>query len=113
MTQASHAPFENVESAYEYIGLLCEALDEASETVEQEMSAPLAFTGARHHDALRLVDYKLKTLREHLLVSRRLVGDLRTLRRHLLGERTSERSAKHDTAFERRPAISSQNVGQV
>jgi hypothetical protein len=44
----------------------------------------------RHLDALRLVDYKLKTLERHLTVSKRLLTDLRTLRRYLFDERTLE-----------------------
>ena len=83
-------PFDSIESAHEYIGLLCEALDEAQRTIVQEIAQPCAFTGARHLDALRLVDYKLKTLRQHFVVSRRLLTDLRTLRRYLLDERMDE-----------------------
>ena len=40
MTQTSRVPSENIESANEYVGLLCEALDEAAQTIEQEMSTP-------------------------------------------------------------------------
>ena len=85
-------PFDSIESAHEYIGLLCEALDDAQRTIVQEIANPCAFTGARHLDALHLVDYKLKTLRQHFVVSRRLLTDLRTLRRYLLDERTEERT---------------------
>src|SRR5262245_29560499 len=86
------ATFENIESAHAYVGLLMEALDEAAQMVRQETAMPSAFTGSRHLDALRLVDYKLHSLREHLLVSRRLLSDLRTLRRYLLDERASEQA---------------------
>ncbi len=114
MAQTSCIPFESIESAHEYVGLLCEALDEAAQTIEQEMSALPAFTGTRHLDALRLVDYKLNTLRGHLLVSRRLLGDLRTLRRYLLDERASEHAANQDTPFDRvRRPRSDQIMGQV
>lgn len=88
-------PFDSIESAHEYIGLLCEALDDAQRTIVQEIAHPCAFTGARHLDALRLADYKLKTLRQHFVVSRRLLTDLRTLRRYLLDERMDEPS--HDS----------------
>jgi hypothetical protein len=90
MDQISSTPFESIESAYEYVALLCEALDEAEQTIEQETESPSAMTGRRHLDALRLVDYKLKTLGRHLLASRRLLNDLRTLRRYLLDERASD-----------------------
>ena len=62
-------PFDSIESAHEYLGLLCEALDEAHRTIGQEIAHPCEFTGAR-----------------------RLLTDLRTLRRYLLDERTEERS---------------------
>ena len=84
-------PFDSIESAHEYIGLLCEAIDEAKRTIVQETAHPCEFTGARHLDALRLADYKLKSLRQHFVVSRRLLTDLRTLRRYLLDERMDER----------------------
>jgi hypothetical protein len=86
-------PFDSIESAHEYISLLCEALDDAQRTIGQEITQPCAFTGPRHVDALRLVDYKLKTLRQHFMSSRRLLTDLRTLRRYLLDERMDERNS--------------------
>ena len=52
----------------------------------------MRITRARHLDALRLADYKLKSLRQHFVASRRLLTDLRTLRRYLLDERMEERS---------------------
>jgi hypothetical protein len=79
-------------SAHEYIGLLCEALDDAHRTIGQEIAHPCEFTGGRHLDALRLADYKLKSLRQHFVASRRLLTDLRTLRRYLLDERVEEHS---------------------
>ena len=85
-------PFDSIESAHEYIGLLCEALDDAHRTIGQEIADPCEFTGARHLDALRLADYKLKSLRQHFVTSRRLLTDLRTLRRYLRDERMEERS---------------------
>ena len=92
MAQSS-TPFDSIESAHEYIQLLREAVDEAERTIEKEISYPCAFTGRRHLDALRIVDYKLKSLRQHFVVSQRLLTDLRTLRRYLLDERSSERTA--------------------
>jgi hypothetical protein len=91
MVQKSAAPFDNIESAHAYVGMLTEALDEAAQMVALEMSTVSGLEGSRHLDALRLVDYKLHTLRQHLLASRRVLGDLRTLRRYLLSERNSER----------------------
>jgi len=103
----SSTPFDSIESAHQYIGLLCEALDDAHRTIGQEIAHPCEFTGARHLDALRLADYKLKSLRQHFVTSRRLLTDLRTLRRYLLEERVEERGqmpvasghATHPEAF--------------
>ena len=96
MANNSGVRFDNIESAHEYVTLLCESLDEAGRVIAGELSAPSASTRARHLDALRLVDYKLNTLRQHLLTSRRLLSDLRTLRRYLQDERAGERSLKED-----------------
>ena len=94
---APQTPFDSIESAHEYVRLLCEAVEEAEQTIAKEMSYPCAFTGRRHLDALRLVDYKLKTLRQHFIVSRRLLTDLRTLRRYLLDERATAQPPEHST----------------
>lgn len=96
MTTAPGTPFDSIESAHEYIGLLCEAVAEAEGTIGREITHPCAFTGRRHLDALRLADYKLKALRQHFAVSQRLLTDLRTLRRYLLDERTpGQTAARH------------------
>ena len=95
MAKTPATPFDSIESAHEYVGLLCEAVDEAERAIEREITHPCAFTGARHLDALRIVDYKLRTLRQHFIVSRRLLTDLRTLRRYLLDERTPEQIPSH------------------
>jgi hypothetical protein len=93
MANTPATPFDSIESAHEYVGLLCEAVEEAERTIQREITYPCSFTGRRHLDALRIVDYKLKTLRQHFLVSQRLLTDLRTLRRYLLDERTPEQTS--------------------
>jgi hypothetical protein len=81
-------PFDNIESAYQYIGLLREALDDAYASIQDDTEAALASQGTeRRVEALRLVGHKLNQLRQHLLASLRLLNDLRTLRRLLLNER--------------------------
>ena len=88
MAHTPPAPFDSIENAHEYVGLLCETIDDAERTIAQEIDS--AAPESRHLDALRLVDYKLNRLREHFIDSRRLLTDLRTLRRYLLDERTPE-----------------------
>jgi hypothetical protein len=81
-------PFESLESAHEYVGLLREVLDEAYVAILDEMAAAKQLAGVeRRVDALRLVEHKLNLLRSHLLESLILLNDLRTLRRLLLSER--------------------------
>jgi hypothetical protein len=74
-------------------------------TVWRDLPYGCTFSIARHLDALRLVDYKLKTLRQHFVASRRLLTDLRTLRRYLLNERTPEGTPDQSASVE--PTVSS------
>jgi len=79
-------PFDTIESAQEFLGLLREAVDEAKQSAEGDIAAE-AGTG-RRVDALRLVVYKLDKLDQHMKSSGRLLNDLRTLRRLMLEERS-------------------------
>lgn len=82
----SETPFDNVEAAHEYVGLLVEAVRQAQAEVEQDLAAAAGGSAARERDALRLVAYKLERLEVQLASSRRLLNDLRRLRTLLLGE---------------------------
>ena len=83
-------PFDTVESAYEFVSLLRESLDEAyAEILDDTQTAVQAGADRRVH-ALRLVDHKLHQLRQHMLASLVLLNDLRTLRRLLLRERAGQ-----------------------
>jgi hypothetical protein len=93
MGATAAAVFDSIESAHEYIGLLCEALDEAQGTVAEELTRGSDSGRSRHVDALRLADYKLEGLRQHLVMSRRLLNDLRTIRRYLFEERVMRSSS--------------------
>jgi len=81
------SPFETIEGAQEYIGLLAQTISESRDSISTDIDAASAQSAARRLDALRLVDYKLKQLEHHMYASARLLNDLRTLRRLLLGER--------------------------
>jgi hypothetical protein len=80
-------PFDNIESAREYLALLSQVLEEATANAEADILGEANSHTARRRDALRLVLYKLEKLEQHIKVSRRLLNDLRTLRRLLLEER--------------------------
>jgi hypothetical protein len=81
-------PFENIESAQEFVALLAEAIEEARKDIEAEIAQPQP---ERRGQALQLVNYSLAKLSMHIGTSRRLLNDLRTLRRLLLQERELER----------------------
>ena len=80
-------PFDNIESAQEYLALLSRALEEAKQNAEADIVREANSQISRRRDALRLVLYKLEKLEQHLKTSLRLLNDLRTLRRLLLDER--------------------------
>ena len=85
------SPFETLESAYGFVSLLREAVDEEAASIEDEIALAQATPGAeRRLVALRLVNHKLNGLRQHLVASLVLVNDLRMLRRLLVGERHGE-----------------------
>ena len=82
-------PFDNVEGAHEYVGLLLEALRQAREEVAVDLERAQAESALRQVEALQLVAWKLERLDAHLLSSRHLLNDLRRLRRLLLGDEGS------------------------
>ena len=89
MSAINETPFESIESAQEYLALLADTVDEGIASIVDDAKTASATPGAeRRVDALRVVEYKLHQLRDHLGASRRILNDLRSLRRLLLGERT-------------------------
>jgi len=94
MTEEHDGPFETLESAHGFVSLLREAVDDAYGSILDQVAEAQSANAERRVDALRLVDHKLNSLRQHVLATLILLNDLRTLRRLLLGERerTSERA---------------------
>ena len=80
-------PFDSIEGALEYVGLLGEAIQKARTDVQAEVARARSESLARQLDALLLAAYKLDRLAAHIKAGHRLLNDLRTLRRLLLGER--------------------------
>jgi CHASE3 domain sensor protein len=89
------SPFDNVESAHQFVELLCEAIEEAQREVEQEIAQPQS---ERRAQALQLVSYNLGKLAVHMGTSRRILNDLRTLRRLFFQERTAKDGDEAETA---------------
>ena len=87
---ANETPFDNVESAHEYLRLLSEAMLEARRDIEGDIATQPGSQAPRRIKALRLVLYKLDKLEQHIMASRRVLNDLRMLRRLLLQERSQD-----------------------
>jgi hypothetical protein len=94
-------PFDNIESAHEYLQLLGEAVDQSVRDSADDLDA---CRSDRQRDALRLVTYKLTQLRTHLTAGSRILNDLRTLRRLLLNQRTHAEDVHGDAPAEARIA---------
>jgi hypothetical protein len=89
------SPFENIESAQQFVELLCETIEEARREIEQESAQPQS---ERRQQALQLVSYNLAKLALHMGTSRRILNDLRTLRRLFLQERTAREEEQAESA---------------
>lgn len=89
MNPEVESPFQNLESAHEFVALLAEAVAEAQRELEADIERESKLTGSRRLDAQRVVLYNLEKLELHMYRSRRILNDLRTLRRLLFEERTS------------------------
>jgi len=92
MSNQPETPFDNIESALEYVNYLLEAAQEAHKQIEVEIERTTDLKLARRKQALQLVSYKLANLASHIGTSRRILTDLRTLRRLLLEERGTART---------------------
>ena len=80
-------PFDSIESAHEYVGLLRDQIAEVRAALAKDLGKTEQVSASRRLEALRLVDYKLSHLHEHMASSSRILNDLRALRRLLLGDR--------------------------
>jgi DNA invertase Pin-like site-specific DNA recombinase len=83
------SPFQTIESAQEYLRLLCDQVLENRAALEQDIADAIRGEEARRLDALRLIAYKLDRLHQHAQTSHRLLKELRSLRRLLMGEQAS------------------------
>lgn len=87
MNHPSQTPFDNIESALEYVHHLLEATREAKDQIEAEILRAATPQLARRKQALQLVNYKLDKLSAHISASRRILNDLSMLRRLLSEDR--------------------------
>ncbi len=91
MSYEPETPFENIESAKEFIALLAETIADARKDIEAEIAEAQP---ERRIQALQLVSYNLAKLSMHIETSGRILNDLRSLRRLLLQERQLEKTVE-------------------
>jgi len=96
LTGPPQTPFDSVENAQDYVRLLVEAVVEARQDIESDVTTATESKSERRLQALRLVQHKLDKLEQHLKTSGRLLNDLRTLRRLLLEERIEPATVKEE-----------------
>lgn len=76
-------PFESIESALEFMGLLENEISDASTELRELMQED---GGERFGEALNLALYKMHQLSSQVQRSRRLLNDLKLIRHVLMGE---------------------------
>jgi formiminotetrahydrofolate cyclodeaminase len=87
MSYRRETPFDNIESAEQFVELLIEAIKESRRDVDAEIGRAEANRSGGSERALHLVSTNLAKLSEHMTTSRRILNHLKTLRRLLLKER--------------------------
>lgn len=92
------SPFESIESAHGFMGLLAEVIADARQAVDTDLQAASAAAATRRVDALRIASYNLQKLELHVGRSVRILNDLRLLRRLLLEERRAAPRAEAEKA---------------
>jgi hypothetical protein len=80
-------PFDNIESAQQFVKLLIEAIEESRRDVDADIARAENNSSERKKQALQLVSKNLAKLSRYMATSRRILKNLRTLRHLLLEER--------------------------
>ena len=87
MSYKPDTPFDNIESAQQYVKLLIEAIEESKRDVDADIARAESNRLERQKRALQLVSANLTKLSQTMATSHRILKHLRTLRRLLLEER--------------------------
>ena len=87
MSDRPETPFDNIESAEQFVELLIEAINESRRDVDADIALAESHRSDRSKKALQLVSTNLAKLGQAMTTSRRILNHLRTLRRLLLQER--------------------------
>jgi len=87
MSYRPETPFDNIESAEQFVKLLIEAIDQSRRDVDADIARSDGNSSGRSKRALQLISTNLAKLSQQMADSRRILSHLRTLRRLLLQER--------------------------
>jgi hypothetical protein len=87
MSYKAGSPFDNIESAHEFVTLLAQTVRDAKQEVEADVERESSSESSRRLDALRTALYSMEKLEQHMSKSRLILNDLRSLRRLLFEER--------------------------
>ena len=87
MSYRPETPFDNIESAEQFVGLLIEAIEESRHDVDADIARSEGNRSGRSKKALQLVSANLAKLNQYMTTSRRILNRLKTLHRLLLQER--------------------------
>ena len=86
MSYRPETPFDNIESAEQFVELLIEAIKESSRDVDADIALAEGNRSGRSKKILQLVSANLAKLSQYMTTSRRILNHLRTFRRLLLQE---------------------------
>ena len=87
MSYRPETPFDNIESAQQFVELLIEAIEESRRDVDADIALAEGNRSGHSKKVLQLVSANLAKLSQHMTTSRRILNHLRTLRRLLIQER--------------------------
>ncbi len=94
MKYGPETPFDNIESAQQFVELLIEAIEESRHDVNADIAKLEGNRSGRSKQALQLVSANLAKLSQHMTASRRILNHLKTLRRLLLQERQLDKTPR-------------------
>jgi hypothetical protein len=103
MSYRRETPFDNIESAEQFVKLLIEAIRESRRDVDAELALAEVNHSGRSKKALQLVSANLAKLSQQMTTSRRILNHLKTLRRLLLQDQLDNTLQKRSSNRELSP----------
>ena len=105
MKYETEKPFQSIESAHEFISLLHDSVTEARRDIETDIENAAADRPSRRTEAMRVASVHLHNLEHHIVRTKRILNDLRSLRRLLFDERAAVRQAQKVIAAMPTPVV--------